>query len=133
MQIDNISKSITQNYTYTSMVIKKSIQDATTMSDAIDDDPLKTEAYVKPGKPIYFCGLCGSGHKYPQSLKIHTQSVHEGIRFHCKQCNSTFSNKNSLSLHRRSVHEGVFHFCKECDFKSYLSRHDYCRITIALG
>ena len=42
----------------------------------------------------------------PAHLKIHIESIHQGIRYHCEQCNFKTAQKGYLKIHIKMVHKG---------------------------
>ena len=66
----------------------------------------------------HVCTKCEYTTKRTADLKVHIQSVHEGVVFSCEECHYSDSNKRRLTKHIRSVHEGVIFSCDECQFSS---------------
>ena len=66
----------------------------------------------------HFCTKCEYTTKRTADLKVHIQSVHEGVVFSCEECHYSDLNKRRLTKHIRSVHEGVIFSCDECQFSS---------------
>ena len=62
----------------------------------------------------YFCKHCDYRSYGPEVLKIHTRSLHEGVKLPCPHCGKTFAQTGSLNLHIREVHEKIKFECKEC-------------------
>merc|ERR1712129_604194 len=54
------------------------------------------------------------------NLKVHTQSVHDGVTHTCGDCKETFTQKGSLNTHQKAIHEGVV---RNCDICSYSNKH----------
>ena len=81
-------------------------------------------------KKPFKCTSCDSTFEEKDSLRIHTESVHEGKKpFKCSLCDKSYSQKGSLKMHIDTVHEGEKpHKCSECDesfsLRSQLTRHD---------
>jgi hypothetical protein len=76
------------------------------------------------------CILCEYGNDYSNTaLQIHIRTVHEKRRdFECTVCHREFSQSGQLKIHRESVHEGVRYECPvaECDEK-YIRKHGCIR------
>ena len=64
------------------------------------------------------CEHCEYRAKTNEHLKVHTQGVHEGIRFPCNVCSYKATGIANLSKHKEFRHEGRIFSCKECDHKS---------------
>ena len=64
------------------------------------------------------CKQCPKTFKSKPTLKIHTESIHEGIRHSCDTCNYEAITVATLKLHIQSVHEGITYPCDLCDFVS---------------
>ena len=68
----------------------------------------------------YKCEECHK--KYPTSytLKMHKQSVHQGVTYACDQCDFglAYSSQKNLTRHIQSIHKGVRYSCEQCDFKA---------------
>ena len=62
---------------------------------------------------IYSCKLCVN----TESLKIHIQSIHEGVKQACDQCDYKGNSQKSLKLHIKSRHDGIMFTCKYCQRK----------------
>ena len=61
----------------------------------------------KKDKRPFPCLDCPSSFSSNADLKIHTNTVHEGLKpFQCSFCGSNFSRKNNLKTHIEIVHEG---------------------------
>ena len=76
-------------------------------SSSYNKSVTETDHSVKPPKE-YKCDLCNKEFSQNHSLKIHVQSVHEGIKKQCKYCDKTFSSSNYLKMHINRVHKGPF-------------------------
>ena len=44
-------------------------------------------------------------------LKIHVESIHEGVRYPCDKCPYKATTISSLKRHGESIHEGVCYSC----------------------
>ena len=84
------------------------------------------------------CNQCEYKGETNKDLKLHFETVHEGIRYFCVQCrfktNVVFHHKGfwysydqctfevgtkqGLICHVKTVHEGVQYSCDRCDFKA---------------
>ena len=51
-------------------------------------------------------------------LKIHVESIHEGVRYPCDKCPYKATTISSLKRHGESIHEGVCYSCA-CDHCEY--------------
>jgi len=60
------------------------------------------------------CELCDKTFRFPNELRHHVQSFHEGIKFCCDKCDKTFATRYSLSKHAASAHEGKKYTCEFC-------------------
>jgi len=52
------------------------------------------------------------------SLRKHTQSQHEEVKFSCNQCEYKALRKGYLRSHIKSIHEGVKYDCNLCEYKA---------------
>ena len=55
-------------------------------------------------------------------LKLHTDNVHEAIRYNCSKCDKTFSQMVGLTKHNDSFHEGIRYNCEKCE-KSFTQKY----------
>ena len=62
----------------------------------------------------YICSLCDKQFKSDISLRIHIQSVHEGLGYKCNQCDMNLTSKYVLRRHIEVVHEQIKHTCHVC-------------------
>ena len=69
----------------------------------------------------FVCGECGRRFSLQESLRIHTEAVHQARRLECGQCGETFSQSGSLSSHVKSQHQKVRLECEVCQ-QQYSSR-----------
>ena len=53
------------------------------------------------------CLLCDKTFSKSHHLKVHTESVHEGIKVICPICGIATSSKDGLKKHHRTVHLGI--------------------------
>ena len=74
------------------------------------DDPLLLKTDGK-----FQCNQCNQQFTRKDSLIVHIQSIHEGVKYACSQCNQQFSAKGNLTTHIQSIHEGVKYRCNQCD------------------
>ena len=63
---------------------------------------------------VEICGLkkfdfeqCSFKCSQKSKLKVHIQSIHEGVKYPCSQCEHKASGKSNLTAHIRSIHSGV--------------------------
>ena len=72
--------------------------------DNLQRDTLVQRSYLKKERKKIQCPICGSTAVSKSSMKIHTDSVHEGKKPHkCSFCNKSFSTKSNLKKHIKSV------------------------------
>ena len=64
------------------------------------------------------CSSCDYKTNTKENLRIHTKSIHEGIKHPCDQCDYKATQKSSLNIHKQSIHEGITYPCKQCDYKA---------------
>ena len=72
------------------------------------------------GTKVFSCDLCDYTTLLPKEFKKHWGYRHnyDTKRFYCDQCHYSASVVNSLKLHVQSVHEGIRYPCDLCDFKA---------------
>ena len=77
-------------------------------------------SYLKKERKKLQCPICGSTAVSKSSMKIHTDTVHEGKKPHkCSICDKSFSIKCNLKKHIKSVHEQIKPYkCSSCDYSS---------------
>ena len=75
--------------------------------DAEDEDQ-NSETHKYP------CPKCGKRFTQHGSLKIHVNSIHDGVKFPCHVCQYQATTRHSLKTHIKSKHEGVKETCKKC-------------------
>ena len=78
--------------------------------------PITTDKEIK-------CNICNKILSTPQSLRMHTQSIHEGRKdYQCDVCSKQFYESSSLNRHQKFVHEKVkrerTHICNFCGHMS---------------
>jgi len=66
----------------------------------------------------FFCDSCDYKTTTKENLRIHTKSIHEGIKHPCDQCDYKATQKSSLNIHKQSIHEGITYPCDKCDYKA---------------
>ena len=91
--------------------------ESTETVDYIREEESKQEAKT------YLCHLCDYRVRTKKSLKIHIQSVHEGVRYTCNDCDFYATTKRILRIHIQSIHEGMNYSCDKCNFESTYERH----------
>ena len=52
----------------------------------------------------FLCEICNKEFKTNQSLKVHTQAIHEGVRFNCEFCPHSATTKSNLKVHTQKKH-----------------------------
>ena len=62
--------------------------------------------------------FCMKGFREAWSLKMHIESIHDGVKYPCDQCNMKFSGRSYLKKHQRSVHEGIRYACNQCEYEA---------------
>ena len=50
------------------------------------------------------CEKCKKSFKSKQTLKVHNDSVHKGIKYSCETCGKSFTQKSALSVHMKNLH-----------------------------
>ena len=65
----------------------------------------------------YYCNSCDYQAKYNGELLKHNRKVHENIVeiAECELCNFKGSNNTTLKIHMESIHQGVKYCCSKCD------------------
>ena len=61
------------------------------------------------------CDMCDFTTKRMQHLKIHIDSIHNGIKHKCDICLLDYSSKANLLIHKNTQHLGVRYSCDKCD------------------
>ena len=57
------------------------------------------------------------------SLKSDINSVHDGARYDCNQCDYQAKIKSNLRIHMNSIHEGIMNYaCDQCNYISAYKR-----------
>ena len=67
------------------------------------------------------CSECDIHFKSDISLRIHIQSVHEGLGYNCNQCDMNFTSKYGLRRHIEVLHQKIKHTCHVCG-KQFLDK-----------
>ena len=80
---------------------------------------------------MYACSICDHQESRQINLKMHNQSVHQGIKYSCPICGLKFSREGTLSTHIAEKHKERKYKCSNCDleFNSYSSRRDHKQAT----
>ena len=65
----------------------------------------------------HHCDQCDYQVKQKGTLKVHIQSIHEGISYPCDKCDFISNKKSSLKVHKRS-HEGIKYPCDQCEYQT---------------
>jgi DNA-directed RNA polymerase subunit RPC12/RpoP len=60
------------------------------------------------------CEICSQTFVHKSHLKVHYNSIHEGITYKCNGCEKIFTQRNNLRRHTESVHEDKKVKCEEC-------------------
>ena len=71
---------------------------------------LSTAAYViKPetSGTGHLCEICNKEFKTKQSLKVHTQAIHEGIKYNCEFCPHSATTQSNLKVHVQKKHSSM--------------------------
>ena len=66
----------------------------------------------------YACDQCDTVATTPGHLNRHKASKHQGIKYPCDQCEFAATDKSNLVKHKASKHEGVRYPCDQCDYKA---------------
>ena len=53
-----------------------------------------------------------------QNLKIHIESVHEGVVYSCDRCSYQGKDRKYLDIHKKRNHEGIVFSCSQCDYRA---------------
>ena len=54
--------------------------------------------------PGFLCEICNKEFKTKQSLKVHKQAIHEGVKFNCEFCSHSATTKSNLKVHVQKKH-----------------------------
>ena len=65
----------------------------------------------------FTCEECDYRYKDKWQLKIHVESIHEGIIYRCSECNMKFSRKETFNMHTIAKHKGLVFQCDVCESK----------------
>ena len=96
-------------------------------ADNATESQLRTQGRGVSKDYNFHCQQCDKAYTRNESLKIHMQYVHEGIKYVCDQCDNQYgqesdliqhiqsAHESSLSIHIRSKHEDVKYACGQCD------------------
>ena len=70
-------------------------------------------------KKLYKCDQC-SYQGNPRSLVAHIRNIHDNLWFNCDECDYKSSQKCSLKVHTQTKHEGIIHLysCDQCGHQS---------------
>ena len=62
--------------------------------------------HAPPGisAPGFLCEICNKEFKTKQSLKVHKQAIHEGVKFNCEFCSHSATTKSNLKVHVQKKH-----------------------------
>ena len=76
----------------------------------------KRKVKSKSEVSLFFCRSCEKTFTRNSTLKLHEETVHEGIKynFKCQKCPKEFAHLATLKQHGEVVHEGIKYKCKEC-------------------
>ena len=117
---DFLSKNLRLKNFHDSLVKKQS----SNKKSAKKEDFKETE---KNEEKMLTCNYCDYTRENRSHVKIHQESVHEGIRYECDQCDQITTTKSDLNRHKRIKHEGFKHKCRHCLFSTSqmagLNRH----------
>ena len=80
---------------------------------------------------FHYCHLCEIKTVSKGSLKMHIESIHDGIRYECGQCDYMATKQGNLKRHRQVKHEDPKYECDSCEYKTtqpeYLEMHTQSR------
>ena len=75
----------------------------------------------------YLCDWCDYTATRKDHLKLHKDSIHEGVRYSCDTCDYKATTKDNLKKHKDSIHEDVKYSCDHCvyttSWKTLLLQH----------
>ena len=61
------------------------------------------------------CGVCSKSFKSELTLKVHYESVHNGVKYSCETCGKSFTSNSYLKNHIKTIHEGLNNYkCDSC-------------------
>jgi len=79
-----------------------------------------SKSIVKSTNGKFPCDQCNKHFATKQGLKVHIQSIHEGVKYACNQCDKQFIQPVHLATHIQSKHEGVKYPCNQCNYQATL-------------
>lgn len=93
----------------------------------------KPKDVIISGNGFFNCNLCHTVLSSRGCLKMHMQSIHEGIRYPCDLCEYKASKLGNLRRHKLVMHQDPKYFCDSCGFRTtapeYLIKHKISRHT----
>ena len=69
-----------------------------------DSDELTVIRDAENSIKAYECKICLKSYVSGDYLKLHIESLHQGVRFKCKECVKLFTTKRSFTRHFASAH-----------------------------
>ena len=88
----------------------------------------KTASDSKSRNEAFDCDQCGYQATQKSSLKIHIQSIHEGVKYPCNEYDYQSTRPGNLKNHIQAKHEGIKYACDQCDYQLNSERSLYCHI-----
>jgi KRAB domain-containing zinc finger protein len=74
------------------------------------------------GEQLFPCEACNYVATTNKNLRVHIESVHDGIRYRCDQCDQTMTREEGLKRHKEKIHglgKGQEYICEICgDYKT---------------
>ena len=86
-----------------------------------ETNTIKDQSLVQYRVKNLNCSECDIHFKSDISLRIHIQSVHEGLGYKCNQCDMNFTSKYGLRRHIEVLHQKIKHTCHVCG-KQFLDK-----------
>jgi len=86
-----------------------------------------SSSIVDVQKKKHKCQQCDYQAIRKDSLNVHVQAKHGGLKYPCQQCDYQATYEKDLKKHIESIHEGIKYPCQQCDYQatqlSNLKRH----------
>ena len=121
-----ITTEITEDYQVFKQELTNNGEETTMMGETdsnatnkLDKEKEVLERKYEDAKNIlYLCPRYKFQTTWKGYLKLHTQSVHDGIRYPCPHCDYQATLKGELNKHIKSIHDGVKYPCPHCDYQA---------------
>ena len=92
-----------------------------------NDETGTGQDHTDHAQATFQCLQCEKSFKRKDTLRLHTQSIHDGITYQCRKCNYYATQKERLKRHDEVVHVGRRYECPDCGimfkYKDDLSKH----------